>query len=61
MLKKDPKQSAKELADAATEAYRMAVSERAAFDRDIEELAMAAFKLNKSRENFAKDMQDKYN
>jgi len=60
MLKKDPSMPAKELADAATEAYRLAMNERDAFDRDIDELAMAAFKLNRSRDDFVKQMQEKY-
>lgn len=60
MLKKDAMRDAKELADLATEAYRLAQGERDAFDKDIDTLAMAAFKLNKSRDEFVKHMQDMY-
>lgn len=60
MLRKDLKTEAKGLADAATEAYQAAMSERDAFDRDIEHLAMAAFKLMQKKPEFVKNMQEKY-
>jgi hypothetical protein len=60
MLRKDVKTDAKALADAATEAYQVAMSERDAFDRDIERLAMAAFKLMQKKPEFVKNMQEKY-
>lgn len=60
MLKKDPSKDAKTLADDANQAYEMALGERAAFDMDIGDLATAAFRLNKSKEEFVSMMQAKY-